>query len=210
MSGFRVHGTNSPNSPIQSRNSPKRIGKPFCLKTGRQTVKVGSPQVLRVPPKSRNRHVRSIENSKLYLGVNVSANDCLFLCGPAMSWWLFHCVTLPSPGDSWERLQLTLLTSSSRTNGYGKWMNEWMHPIFLILQSYPNLIHYSYYKIIVQVTTVLHSTCIILFMHFLLLEDFPAGKPKGRVRPWPAHHRATHKANIYNLCHEKQILTKLK
>lgn len=52
---------------------------------------------------------------------------CLFLCGPLMSWWLVQGVTLPSPYDSWESLQLIPVTLSSGTDGYKK-MNEWIIP----------------------------------------------------------------------------------
>ena len=48
-------------------------------------------------PQSKNMHVRSIEHSKLSVGVHVSVNGCLFLCGPAMNWRLVQGVTLPSP-----------------------------------------------------------------------------------------------------------------
>lgn len=46
----------------------------------------------------KNMHVRSIEDSELSVGVNVSANGCLPIC------------SLPSPYDNWDRLQLTPVT----------------------------------------------------------------------------------------------------
>lgn len=42
----------------------------------------------------------------------VSANGylSLSLCGSVMNWRLVHCVTLPSPCDSWRRIQKTPVT----------------------------------------------------------------------------------------------------
>ena len=71
-------------------------------------------------PQSKNMHVRSIGDSKLSLGVNVSVNGCVSLCGPAMNWRLIQGVTLPSPQDSWDRLQLTPVTLRSGLSGSRK------------------------------------------------------------------------------------------
>lgn len=42
----------------------------------------------------------------LSLGLNVCANSCLLLCGPAINWSLVQALTLPSPNDNWESLQV--------------------------------------------------------------------------------------------------------
>lgn len=49
-------------------------------------------------------HVRPIRGAKPYVGVNVSANDCLSECDHTMSWQL---VQVPSPYDCWDGLQQT-------------------------------------------------------------------------------------------------------
>lgn len=54
---------------------------------------------------------------------------CLSLCGPAMSWQLATGVSLPSPYDSWARLQQATVTTSSGTSGYRKWMDNKLLPM---------------------------------------------------------------------------------
>lgn len=80
---------------------------------------------------SKNIHVKSTGNTKLFVGVTVSTNSCLSQCGPRMSWPLVSDVTLPSPYGSWESLQQTSGPLSSVTSGYEKWMNELMFLIAL-------------------------------------------------------------------------------
>lgn len=77
-------------------------------------------------------HIRSIELSNSSVGVSERAAGCLPLCEPAMNWCLLQGVTQPSPGDSWEGLQLTHVTLDSRTiSGYRRWMDVYMYMYFL-------------------------------------------------------------------------------
>lgn len=82
----------------------------------------------------KNMHVLSIWDLKLSIGVNVSAKSCLSVCGPAKNWRLFQGVTLPSPYDSWERLQQTPVTLILGTSWHRKWTKEWSHIWARILQ----------------------------------------------------------------------------
>ena len=95
-------------------------------------------------PQSKNMHVRSIGDSKLSLGVNVSVNGCVSLCGPAMNWRLIQGVTLPSPQDSWDRLQLTPVTLRSGLSGSRKWMKECLLSSRHIIWNSQCLLHRKY------------------------------------------------------------------
>lgn len=67
-----------------------------------------------------------------HVGVYVTPIGCLSLCGLAMNWQLVQDVTLPSPSDHWERLQLTPVTLRSGRCWYWNWMDCCRHMGLLI------------------------------------------------------------------------------
>lgn len=60
-------------------------------------------------------HIKFIENSKWFVGVRVSVDGCLCLCGPEVNWQLIQGVTCPRPEIAGSSLpHATILKAGQR------------------------------------------------------------------------------------------------